>query len=208
MRISNELWSSNLDLAYSSYFSPFVEGIKSGKLPLVKFQEYIAQDAFFLEAFANAYVIAITKCPDKHSVKILSDLLNGVTEELRLHNSYALKWGVNLENTSIHSSTKSYINFLKSIVKTGDMVEIISAMTPCMRLYSWIGQSINRKITRINNPYEDWIITYSDIEFENLANLLESLIDTYFEECQVSTIKSLYTKAMELELMFFKSYSP
>ena len=55
MTISKKLWESNFDLALLSLQTNFVQGLKSGNLPKNIFQEYVAQDYFFLESFAKAY---------------------------------------------------------------------------------------------------------------------------------------------------------
>lgn len=53
------------------------------------FQHYVAQDAFFLKAFAQAYALALgqTQVPEERST--LQVLLNGVDAELDLHKGYA-----------------------------------------------------------------------------------------------------------------------
>tara|TARA_B100001029_G_scaffold100201_1_gene82384 strand:+ start:150 stop:401 length:252 start_codon:yes stop_codon:yes gene_type:complete len=79
------------------------------------------------------------------------------------------------------------------------------AMTPCMRLYSWIGKSLYQG--DFDNKYKEWIITYSDAAFENLADLLENLIETSKESYDINQVKYLYKRAMELELDFFNAYS-
>tara|TARA_Y100001968_G_scaffold321469_1_gene355913 strand:+ start:349 stop:975 length:627 start_codon:yes stop_codon:yes gene_type:complete len=208
MTISKELWDSNLDLAESSYASGFVKGIRNGDLPISNFKAYIAQDAYFLEAFANAYRIAIKKNCTRELIVTLTNMLSGVNEELRLHRSYTKKWGVNNNSIVINLSTKSYTDFLYEVTKSGDMIEIISAMTPCMRLYSYIGKKIKKEIEIKSNPYKDWILTYSNEDFENLAKSHEKIIDDYFIKKKLKTLQSLYSKAMKLELIFFNAYSP
>ena len=79
------------------------------------------------------------------------------------------------------------------------------AMTPCMRLYSWIGKKLSDMIT--NNPYKEWILNYSNESFDNLAKSLEKIIDNYQEPYEINQAKHLYKKAMELELDFFNAYS-
>ena len=78
-------------------------------------------------------------------------------------------------------------------------------MTPCMRLYSWIGKSLYEE--DFDNKYKEWIITYSDESSENLANSLENLIETNIERYNINQAKYLYKTAMELELDFFNAYS-
>ncbi len=58
-----------------------------------------------------------------------------------------------------------------------------------------------------NNPYKEWILTYSDKDFENLANSLENIINEYNYSYDINQVNFLYKRAMELELEFFKAYS-
>ena len=58
-----------------------------------------------------------------------------------------------------------------------------------------------------DNPYKEWILTYSDDSFDNLAKSLEFLIDEYDDSYDIDQINFLYKRAMELELEFFNAYS-
>ena len=205
MSISNTLWKSNYELALLSLKSKFVQGIKNGNLPKNIFQEYVAQDYFFLESFSRAYGLAVSKSKDKNSKKVLSQLLEGVSEELILHETYAKEWDIDLTNNFIKPATQNYTDFLDEVSKKQSAVEIMFAMTPCMRLYSWIGKALSNNT--LNNPYKEWIITYSDESFDNLAKSLENLIDFSKEIYDINQANYLYKRAMELELAFFNAYS-
>ena len=205
MSISKKLWESNNDLAYLCLKTKFVQGVKNGDLPRSKFQEYIAQDYFFLESFARSYGLAVSKSNDKKNIKILSELLLGVAEELILHETYSNQWDINLTTNSIEPATKKYTDFLEQVSINSSFIEIMAAMTPCMRLYSWLGKKLVN--TYSNNPYRDWILTYSDQGFDNLAKKLENLIDEYSDSYDINHVNFLYKKAMELELEFFNAYS-
>ena len=205
MLITKKLWESNSELALLSLKTKFVQGLKTGKLPRNIFQEYLAQDYFFLESFAKAYGLAVSKSKDKNSIKILSQLLVGVSEELILHETYAKKWEIDLSNNYIKPATKNYTNFLDDVSQNLSAVEIMFAMTPCMRLYSWIGKSLSNMI--LNNPYKEWILTYSNESFDYLAKSLETIIDNYQEPYDINKANYLYKTAMELELEFFNAYS-
>jgi thiaminase/transcriptional activator TenA len=205
MLLSNTLWESNYELALLSLKSKFVQGLKTGNLPKNIFQEYVAQDYYFLESFSRAYGLAVSKSKDKNSIKVLSQLLVGVSEELILHETYAKEWDIDLTNNYIKPATKNYTAFLDEVSKKQNAVEIMFAMTPCMRLYSWIGKSLSKNV--LNNPYKEWIITYSDKNFDNLAKSLENLIDSSKDEYDFNQANYLYKRAMELELEFFNAYS-
>ena len=205
MSITKKLWADNYEIAQLSLNTKFVQGLKKGCLPKNIFQEYLAQDYFFLETFARAYGLAVSKSKDKYSIRKLSELLMGVSEELILHETYAKEWDIDLSNNIIKKTTKNYTDFLDDTSKKLSSVEIMFAMTPCMRLYSWIGKSLYEK--DFDDKYKEWIITYSDVSFENLANSLENLIETSKESYDVNQAQYLYKRAMELELEFFNAYS-
>ncbi len=205
MKITKKLWEDNYEIALLSLNTKFVQGLKNGSLPKNIFQEYLAQDYFFLETFAKAYGLAVSKSKDKYSIRKLSELLMGVSEELILHENYAKEWDIDLSNNYIKKATKNYTDFLDVTSKRRSSVEIMFAMTPCMRLYSWIGKSLYKEDFDIK--YKEWIITYSDEGFEKLADSLENLIETNKETYDINHAKYLYRRAMELELDFFNAYS-
>ena len=205
MLITQKLWERNYNLASLSLNTKFVQGIKNGDLPKTKFQEYLAQDYFFLESFARAYGLAVSKSRNKKNIKTLSVLLSGVSEELILHETYAKEWDIDLTTNLIGPATKKYTDFLEEVSLNLSLIEIMSAMTPCMRLYSWLGKKLLNMIS--HNPYKEWILTYSDENFDNLAKSLENLIDQYEESYDIDQINFLYKRAMELELGFFNAYS-
>ena len=205
MLITEKLWENNYNLASLSLNTKFVQGLKNGDLPKKIFQDYVAQDYFFLESFARAYGLAVSKSKKKKEIKYLSILLSGVSEELILHETYAKEWDIDLTSNLIEPTTKKYTDFLEEVSKNLSLIEILSAMTPCMRLYSWLGKQLLNMT--YNNPYRDWILTYSDESFDNLAKSLELMIDEYDDYYDISQVNFLYKRAMELELEFFYAHS-
>ena len=55
------LWESNTDLAEKCLNHPFVIGLADGSLEQNAFRIYVAQDAFYLNAFIKAYALALAK---------------------------------------------------------------------------------------------------------------------------------------------------
>jgi len=202
---SRLLWNDNRDLALANLNCDFVQGLKSGLLPADKFKAYIAQDAYFLDAFARAYALAIAYSPDRNGLYHFLELLNGVVHELKLHQQYAERWNVDLSKTVPGKATTAYIDFLLDTARSGRVDETCAAMTPCMRLYAFLGQELNRSGQKENNPYEEWITTYGDPGFEDLAATLESLLDQY--AIDEDSVKQIYRRAMELELNFFTAHA-
>ena len=52
------LWQQNARLAAECPLYPSVRGLADGTLDPETFKRYVAQDAFFLNAFARAYALA------------------------------------------------------------------------------------------------------------------------------------------------------
>jgi len=205
MSLAKKLWAENEDLAQAALTHPFVQGLRTGKLPRETFQHYIAQDAFFLDAFARSYALALAHSPDQEGIRDFFELLAGVQEELRLHASYAEKWGVSLSDVTLDSATLDYTNFLLGIAFLRGTGETCAAMTPCMRLYAFLGQSLAADIGHIEHQYMEWIRTYSSPDFEALAARLEGLLDRYTPD--TDAVHIAYRRAMTLEVAFFEAQS-
>ncbi len=196
-----ELWRRNRDLAEACLNHPFVRGIASGELPRECFQVYVAQDAYFLEAFSRAYALALARCPDREGLVEFKDLLVGVFDELRLHRSYAERWGISLTPEPL-PSTSAYCDYLLRTASLEPVGHTAAAMTPCMRLYAFLGQELAPKLAT-ESPYREWVETYSSADMEALASRLEQLLDRYGGDPE--RLAWLYRRAMELELAFFEA---
>lgn len=203
MTISTDLWQSNQDLAIACLEHPFVQGIANGSLDRAKFAYYVGQDAFFLEAFARAYSIAAAKAIDWQGFNTFHALAGAVLEELRLHQSYAQRWGVDLHNVEPAAATRRYTDFLLTTAWSSELSLIAAAMTPCMRLYAFLGQQL-AKDGILEHQYSDWIRTYSGWEFEELAQKLERLTEQYTNRITAS-LESNYRYAMLCERDFFEA---
>ncbi|NDJ22126.1 TenA family protein [Nostoc sp. B(2019)] len=202
MSLSSELWTANQDLAEACLEHPFVQGIGDGTLEQSKFAYYVGQDAFFLEAFARAYSIAAAKAPDWIGFTTFHNLAGGVLEELRLHESYASQWGVNLHSVEPGAATRRYTDFLLATAWGGDVGLTAAAMSPCMRLYAFLGEELASSGIP-NHQYADWIRTYGSADFQPLAQQLESLVDNY--ATAKALVHSTYRYAMFCERDFFQA---
>lgn len=199
MSLSARLWSDNADVAAEVLAHPFVRGIGDGSLPRDVFAGYLAQDAFFLESFARAYALALARSPDTATLLTLADLLAGVRQELGLHASYAGSWGIDMTAVEPLPATSAYTEFLLATACTQDLGVIFAAMTPCMRLYAWLGASLDAGAA---GPYAEWVNTYADPAFDEIAGSLERLLD---EQPDSPAVRTAYRRAMRLELGFFEA---
>ena len=66
MLLSEELWQANKDIVHACFHSSFIQSLRTGKLDKECFIQYLAQDAFLLEAMARTYSVAAAKAPVFH----------------------------------------------------------------------------------------------------------------------------------------------
>ncbi len=202
MPLADDLWRDNADLAQACLAHPFVQGIGDGSLPRPRFAGYIGQDAFYLQAFARAYVIAAAKATDWAGFRELHELAGGVLQELELHQGVAQAWGLDLSTVTPDPTTRRYTDFLLATAWSGETGVTLAAMTPCMRLYAFLGQQLARQQNRTHS-YRAWIDTYSSADFASLAVRLERLLDRCAPDAAMAA--HVYRYAMQCELDFFQA---
>jgi thiaminase/transcriptional activator TenA len=202
MALSQALWQSNQDLAIATLKHPFVQGIGDGSLDQPKFAYYVGQDAFFLEAFARAYSIAAAKAPTWEVFQVFHALAAEVLEELNLHDSYAQTWRVDLRTVEPGAATRQYTDFLLNTAWSQELGTTAVAMSPCMRLYAFLGQSLAAQ-GQPQHRYSQWVDTYTSDQFESLAQQLEQLVDNHATDTPL--MRRTYRYAMECELNFFEA---
>jgi thiaminase/transcriptional activator TenA len=199
MSLARSLWQANADWAQKILAHPFVRGLRDGSLPVASFKSYVAQDAYFLEAFARAYAFCLANSTSREDLYGFSELIAGVLEELKLHKAYATRWKVELTGVTPVGATQTYVGFLLTNARRGNLGDTIAAMAPCMRLYAWLGQSL--VATDVAPLYGEWVKTYADPGFEALAARLEALLDLHATDGPA--VRANYRRAMELEYGFF-----
>ena len=198
--LHKSLWNLNIGIANKCLNHPFVQGIKKGSLNEDAFKTYVAQDAFFLRAFRQAYALAIAKCDDTETAKIFHKLMAGILEELNLHKEYSRKLGIDIDKVKPLPACRAYTDFLLRIAYQKGIDEIVAAVAPCMVLYAFIGKKLAENYNN-ESKYADWIKTYSNEDMQNLAKQMEELLDTVAKDTE--EVRDAYAYAMECELKFF-----
>jgi thiaminase/transcriptional activator TenA len=196
------LWTSNLDVAQSCLAHPFVQALGDGTLKPDLFRAFIAQDVFFLRAFLKAYALALARSEDRETVDVFCDLVAGVTEELKLHRVYAAELGIDLASVVPNAACRAYTDFLLRTAWHTSLGETVASMTPCMRLYAYLGGELVPKISQLH-PYRRWIETYGDGEFGRLADRVETLLDQMGADTK--EVRDRYRYALQCELDFFSA---
>ena len=199
MSLAAALWDANRKEAERILAHGFVRGLGDGSLPVESFKTYVAQDAYFLEAFSRAYAFCLANSTTREDLQDFAELIAGVLDELKLHGNYAARWQVDLGGVTPIAATRAYVDFLLEVARRGNLGETIAAMTPCMRLYAFLGRSLSAG--PVAPRYADWVTTYADPGFEALAVRLEALLNRHATDN--AAVRGNYARAMDLEYGFF-----
>ena len=195
------LWRINEDLASACLEHRFVRELAAGTLEPEVFKRYVAQDAFYLEAFFRVYALAAARCEGRHeAAAVFHRLMGGALDELQMHRRNAARLDIDLESVEPHPSTTAYVEFLVGTAWSMDLGTTTAAMTPCMRLYAEIGRSVVDHMTE-EHPYREWIEAYSSDEFFEMVSEQERLLDELAEDGP--ELRRAYRRAIQFELGFF-----
>ncbi|CAI0448976.1 unnamed protein product [Linum tenue] len=225
--LAAKLWIKFRRELHLAMYTPFLVSLASGNLKADTFRHYIAQDAHFLKAFAHAYELA-EECADDDDAKLaIADLRKAVLEELKMHNSFVLDWGIDPAKEVIATSaTVKYTDFLLATAsgkvegvkgpgklatpfeRTKIAAYTIAAMTPCMRLYAFLGKELQTLVDLKDgsHPYKKWIENYSCGSFQASAFQTEDLLDKLSVSLtgeELDIIEKLYHQGMKHEAEFF-----
>lgn len=58
-----------------------------------------------------------------------------------------------------------------------DLVAILASMTPCARLYGWLGCRLAAAYPNADHAYASWLRTYSSAEYLVAPAMKEALLD-------------------------------
>ena len=198
--IAESLWQANSATATACLRHPFVRGLRDGILEPARYARFIAQDACFLDAFARAYAVGVARAPDRAIMRAFHRLQCGIFEEQQLHERAARELNIDLAAVEPLTATSAYTTFLIATAFSGTLGELLAAMTPCMRLYGWLGARLAAEPGSAR--YAAWINTYADSGYARLVDAIEALFNALAESPEREAKK--YQEAMRLELNFFE----
>ncbi|XP_051143547.1 bifunctional TH2 protein, mitochondrial-like isoform X1 [Andrographis paniculata] len=229
--IAKRLWNKLETERASALYSPYVLSLAAGDLHPNSFLHCISQDVYFLQAFAQAYELAEEYADDEEDKEAIAELRKRVLNRLRNQDALISEWGFNpSKETSCDDATAKYTEFLMETAsgkvggeklsvnivtpfeKTKLAAYTLSAISPCMRLYSFISKEIVALLdsNETDHIYKKWLSSLSSPKFEASAMRIEELLDKLSVSLtgeELDVVERLYHRAMKLELEFIWSQS-
>jgi thiaminase/transcriptional activator TenA len=191
----------------------FVRGLGDGSLPTASFRHYLIQDYLFLIQFARAYALAAYKAPDLDGLRHASAAVNAILEEMKLHVRLADEWGASeadLVSASEAQATVAYTRFVLDAGMRGDLLDLMTALSPCVIGYAEIGMALAQSPTGLSshNPYRGWIAEYSGDAYQAVAadarSELDRLAETSLTAARYPRLLDLFRQATRLEAEFWQ----
>ena len=175
-----QLWRKAAGSAWIEYTNhSFVEKLADGTLPKENFVNYLIQDYVFLIHFSRAWALAITKAETLEEMRLCATTVNAlVNEEISLHVKLCAEEGI--EEADLFNATEAmpnlaYTRYVLDAGHSGDFLDLIAALAPCVLGYGEIGYTISKK--GHSSAYSDWISTYSSEEYQSVCVDVGKLID-------------------------------
>jgi len=203
----------NVWLYYTKH--EFVQKLANDSLHENCFLNYLKQDYLFLIQFSKAWSLAILKSDNLEEMKIAASTVNELINfEMGLHISLCEKYGISkldLENTEEKNENIAYTRYVLELGYSGDFLDLLSALAPCVLGYGEIGLNLQNSNPKIS-MYNKWIETYSSSEYQSVCLNVGKLIDKSFKlrlgENYTNTYKwnkasLIFKKATSLEVDFW-----
>lgn len=158
----------------------FVEALKDGTLPRPAFLHYLRQDYVFLIHFSRAWALAVVKSETHAEMLAASRTVNGlISEEMKLHIGICEAEGISQSDlfaTPERPENLAYTRFVLEAGYSGDLLDLLAALVPCVMGYGEIGTRLSAEAT--STTYRGWIDTYADEGYQNACAAVGELLDS------------------------------
>lgn len=146
----------------------FVRGLGDGSLPRPAFIAYLIQDYIFLQHFARAWAMAVVKSETPMQMRITSGTVNAIINEAtHLHVGICEREGISEEQliqAKEESENLAYTRYVLDIGLSGDLLDLLAVLSPCIFGYADIGTSLENCMD--TTPlYREWIESYASDEY-------------------------------------------
>lgn len=160
---------------------PFVLGIGDGTLDEQRFGQWLRQDYLFLIDYARLFAAAVLKAPDLETMTTMAQMVHEILHtEMDLHRSYVADFGItreDLERETKAPTCQGYTDFLLRTATTGDFIELLGALLPCMWGYSEVGKQLAQRGMPEDQRYANWVAMYASEDFAALGAWCRDVVD-------------------------------
>lgn len=195
---------------------PFVEALAHGTLRREAFRNFLIQDYLFLIQYARAYALLAYKLEALPDIQAALETARALIEtEMPLHVKYCAGWGIteaDMRAAPPSLEMLAYTRYVLEVGFTGDALELLVALAPCIAGYAEIG-AMAAEVAAAQadpvNPYIDWIEAYTGNTYLESVNAAVAMIDRIGAAAgaaaRLPRLQAIFTQATKLEAAFWQT---
>ena len=190
----------------------FLSDLVSNKLPNKNFKKYLIQDYIFLQQFLKILSLTVYKSRTFEEISRSINFIKGIDHEIKLHVNYCKKWKISLKSLSkikVEKANSAYTDYVLSVGKNGNNLDIFSCLSPCIIGYGEIGFNLSKVKGWERSKYSSWIKMYSSKEYQKVAkeniNYLDVLLKKNKDINKLKLIQN-FKKSTILERNFWQCF--
>ena len=191
----------------------FVKELAVGILPQPCFQRFLTQDYLFLIHYARAYALLASKGHTLNEIRAAAATLQAIVDELPVHVKYCSAWGLSEEMMEAEpeaSETLTYTRYVLDIGHSGDSLDLMAALMPCVAGYGEIGEILlaDKNTVIDGNPYGAWIRNYESARY--MASVQAAIVRfdaigrSRGGEARLKQLSTIFITATRLESAFWQ----
>ena len=212
VQFSLQAWK-NIEKIYQAILTmSFVNELEIGSLDREIFQHYMIQDGIYLGEFARVLAIISAKAPEPDmQLGFANSVQEAIVVERSLHENFFADFGIEVQAalaTEPSPTCLNYTNFLIATAYQYSFAVSVAAILPCFWIYLEVGKHIYQQAKTKANPYQKWIDTYIDPDFEASVNYVIRVVDKEAEQASVKELElmnQVFYRASQFEWMFWDS---
>ena len=201
----NKEWSEYTD-------HKFLSDLVNNKLPNKNFKKYLIQDYIFLQQLLKILALSVYKSNSFDEISRSVNFIKGIDHEIKLHVNYCKKWKIplrSLSNIKVQRANSAYTDYVLSVGKNGNNLDIFSSLSPCIIGYGEIGFKLSKIKNWEKSKYSSWIKMYSSKEYQQVAKDNIHYLDILFKNSKnknLIKLKGNFKKSTILERNFWECF--
>ena len=184
----------------------FNVGLMQGTLPVEQFKRYLQQDIIYIANYGKEMETLSAMLHDGEQKALFSRLATDAVEsEKSLHTMLSERFGV-VEGVQMADVTREYMAHTRRYVDDGNVELSLAALLPCFWVYAELGRFMLKGCKCNNNPYFDWINTYSSSFMEECVDVISVICDKFAQNSSAAVRAEMlqaFIRSVQFEEDFF-----
>jgi thiaminase (transcriptional activator TenA) len=189
---------------------PMVREIAAGTLPHNVFRGYFEQNMLYLQDYARAIALIVSKAPDGDAIGTLARFLRHIVEqEIPANERFFERLGGDAGRPagaeSLRPPAYAYTRHLLAVCAQGDCADGLTAVLPCQWSYGALARPL-MAARPADEIYSDWIAMFGNDEYEELVASTTALLDRVADPDdarQMSRLSAIFERSTAYEVGFW-----